>query len=253
MRVPTKVLLSFCLIIFLCAAAAGQNLGYYKQAAKLVASDGASGDLFGGSISVSGDTLAVGAPDQNSQTGAVYVFVKSKNSATQVAKLTASDGVPQDRFGTSVSISGNTIVAGVPDHTVGANQYQGAAYVFVEPSGGWTNMTETAELTASDGAVDDGFGQGVGISGNTIVAGAPSAAIGSNSNQGAAYVFIEPPNGWESMTQTAKLTASNGAAQDVLGFSVSVSANTIVAGAGVLAAVMAQPMCLSSQIAVGRT
>jgi len=231
MRVPTKVLLSCWLIIFLCAAASAQNLGYYKQAAKLVASDGASGDEFGVQISVDGNTLAVAAPGENSGVGAVYIFVKSNDGATQVAKLTASDGVAQENFGSSVSISGNTIVIGSADHSVGSNQSQGAAYVFVEPPSGWANMTQTAELTASDGAANDLFGSGIAIRGNTLVVGAPGATVGSNSEQGAAYVFVEPAGGWQNMLQTAKLTASNGAAQNALGASVSISSNALVAAA----------------------
>jgi hypothetical protein len=157
--------------------------------------------------------------------------VKTGNGGTQVAKLTASDGVAQDQFGYSVSISGNVIVVGAPDHAVGANQYQGATYIFVEPSGGWMDMTETAELTASDGVANGQLGRSLGISGNTVVAGAPYETVGANSEQGAVYLFVQPQNGWHNMTQTAKLTASNGTADGDLGFSVSISANTIVAGA----------------------
>ena len=91
---------------------------------------------------------------------------------------------------------------------------QGAAYVFTEPGSGWANMTQTAKLTASDGAADDRFGDSVSISGNTVVVGAPNATVGGNSGQGAAYVFTEPGSGWANMTQTAKLTASDGAADD---------------------------------------
>ena len=76
-----------------------------------------------------------------------------------------------DYFGSSVSISGNTVVVGAPDDTVGSNNQQGAAYVFTEPGSGWANMTQTAKLTASDGAAGDYFGHSVSISGNTVVVG----------------------------------------------------------------------------------
>ncbi len=132
---------------------------------------------------------------------------------TQTAKLTASDGAADDYFGTSVSISGNTVVVGAPDANVGSNNNQGAAYVFTESGSGWTNMTQTAKLTASDGAAGDYFGHSVSISGNTVVVGALDATVGSHSQQGAAYVFTEPGSGWANMTQTAKLTASDGAAE----------------------------------------
>ena len=150
---------------------------------------------------------------------------------TQTAKLTASDGAADDDFGDSVSISGNTVVVGAADATVGANSGQGAAYVFTEPGSGWANMTQTAKLTASDGAAGDDFGFSVSISGNTVVVGAPNATVGGNAGQGAAYVFTEPGSGWANMTQTAKLTASDGAAGDDFGYSVSISGNTVVVGA----------------------
>ena len=76
-------------------------------------------------------------------------------------------------FGDSVSISGNTVVVGAPDATIGSNSQQGAAYVFTESGSGWANMTQTAKLTASDGAAGDAFGISVSISGNTVVVGAP--------------------------------------------------------------------------------
>ena len=90
---------------------------------------------------------------------------------TQTAKLTASDGAAGDDFGSSVSISGNTVVVGARCHGR-RNSHQGAAYVFTEPGSGWANMTQTAKLTASDGAADDDFGYSVSISGNTVVVGA---------------------------------------------------------------------------------
>jgi len=97
-------------------------------------------------------------------------------------------------------------------------------------------MTQTAELTASDGAANDYLGLPVAISGDTIVAGVPFHKVGSNSKQGAAYVFVMPSSGWATaphpMTQTAELTASDGAAGDDLGGSVAISGSTVVAGAG---------------------
>ncbi|MGA2259786.1 MAG: IPT/TIG domain-containing protein, partial [Thermoguttaceae bacterium] len=198
------------------------------QTAKLTASDGAANNLFGYSVSISGNTVVVGA----NGAGAAYVFTEPaagwKNMA-QTAKLTASDGTG---IGWSVSISGNMVVTGARGATVGGNKNQGAAYVFTEPASGWKNMAQTAKLTASDGAANTVFGWSVSISGNTVVAGAPEATVNGNGNQGAAYVFTEPASGWAgNMTQTAKLTASDGAANNLFGDSVSISGNTVVVGA----------------------
>ena len=73
--------------------------------------------------------------------------------------------------------------------------------MFVKPAGGWASATETAKLTASDGAVNDNLGSSVALSGDTIVAGAPTRGPGV----GAAYVFVKPAGGWASTTETAEV------------------------------------------------
>jgi len=209
----------------------------WVQAADLTASDGQAGDNLGLAVSINDKTVAVGAPQAiingNVAQGAVYVFVEPSGgwaNMTQTAKLTASDGIANNFLGFSVSISGKTVVAGAPAATVGTNAEQGAVYVFVEPSGGWTDTMETAKLTASDGDSLDALGSSVSIDGSTVVAGAPQAVVETNAYQGAAYIFVEPKSGWASTTQTAKLTSSTGVAGDGLGTAVSISGNTAVAG-----------------------
>ena len=210
----------------------------WTQTAKLIAADGAAGDDFGSSVSISGNTLVVGANlatvGGNNSQGAAYVFTESGAAWTQTAKLTTSGGASYDEFGTSVSVSGNTVVVGA----VQASNFappspggKGAAYVFTEPASGWTSMTQTAKLTASSGAVGDYFGGAVSISGNTVAVGAANAAVGAKSQQGMAYVFVEPASGWASTTQTAELTASDGVGYDNFGNSLSISGNTVVVGA----------------------
>lgn len=207
------------------------------QLAKLSASDGTTGAWLGYSIAISGSTIVVGAPQatigSNTYQGAAYVFVEPKAgwmNMPQTAKLTASDGGPYNYFGDSVSIDGSTIVVGAMDATIGSNQGQGAAYVFVQPSGGWANGTETAKLTASDGGLDDFLGYSVSVSGSTVVVGEPHATVNSNFDQGAAYVYVEPSGGWVGSTETAKLT-SNGVTGDQFGQSVSINGSTIAIGA----------------------
>jgi len=143
----------------------------------------------------------------------------------QLAQFSASDGGPSDYFGTSIAVSGGTVV-------VGANNFDGGlgeAYVFVQPASGWGNMTQTAKLTASDGVSGgDGFGYSVAISGNTIVVGAPGHRA-RNGGRGAVYVFVEPSTGWQDMTETAELSASDEGSDD-FGQSVAISGNTLVVG-----------------------
>jgi hypothetical protein len=144
----------------------------------------------------------------------------------QQAELTASDGANGDYFGMAAAVSSNTIVIGAPSHTVGSNQSQGAAYVFVKGGEAWSQQ---AELAAPDGEAGDGFGNSVAISGSTIVVGTRChPASGPNCGQGAAYVFVESGGTW---SQQAELAAPDGEAGDRFGNSVAISGSTIVVGA----------------------
>ncbi|MBZ5589684.1 MAG: FG-GAP repeat protein [Acidobacteriia bacterium] len=216
------------------------------EAAALNPSDGASNDFFGYSVGVSGDgsTVVAGADGKdiagNPNQGAVYVFVKPGSgwsSATETAELIATDGTAGGLLGWSTAVSGDgsTVAAGARGTEFGPNVNQGKAYVFVRPGSGWVSGGEAAGLTASDGAENDYLGNAVAISsdGSTVVAGAFQKQIGTHVKQGATYVFAKPGSGWASGTETAKLTASDGAANDQLGCSVSVSGDgsTVVAGA----------------------
>jgi trimeric autotransporter adhesin len=208
--------------------------------AKLTAAGGAVDEFFGESVAISGRTIVVGAPShkvgKNAMQGTADVFTRPASgwsgSLTQKAQLTASDGQADDALGISVAISSNAIVAGADRHAVGKNADQGAGYVFVKPALGWTNATQTAELTAGNGAASEFFGEAVGVSGNTIVAGAPEHQVGKNAGQGAVYVFVMPASGWGgALSQKAELTASDGAKNEVLGRSLAVSGNVIATGA----------------------
>ena len=166
-----------------------QSGSTWSQQAELTASDGAAGDHLGYSVAVSGSTAIAGAPYHNSQQGAAYVFTQSGGTWSQQAELTASDGATEDNFGFSVAVSGSSALVGAPYHEVGSNSQQGAAYAFVQSGSTWTQQ---AELTSSDGAAGDNFGLSVAVSGTTAVAGAPDHMVGSNQDQGASYVFIQP-------------------------------------------------------------
>ncbi len=204
------------------------------QTAKLTASDGAVNNQFGFAVSIDGNTIAVGAHGDSKSRGAVYVFVEPSGGwtdMTETAKLTGSDSKSGDLLGRSVSISGGTVVAGAPQATVGTVKDQGAAYLFVEPFAGWVNATETAKLTAAGGVKWGQLGYSVGIDANTVVAGAPSPVPGKIASAGIVYLFEQPGSSWVSMTQTATLTGSDSKLGDRLGNFVSVSGNTVVAGA----------------------
>ena len=205
--------------------------GEWSEMAKLTASDGSRDDYFGYWVAVDGDTVVVGAyrdDDKGLQSGSVYVFVKPSSgwaSATETAKLTASDGERFDLFGRTVSVDGDTIVVGAYlDDDNGPES--GSAYVFVRPSTGWASTTQTAKLTASDGARIDRFGHSVAVEGETVVVGA-NWDDDDGTDSGSAYVFVKPSAGWTDTTETAKLTASDGAKADRFGHSVAVYGDTV--------------------------
>ncbi|HUU98333.1 MAG TPA: hypothetical protein VM487_21585, partial [Phycisphaerae bacterium] len=106
---------------------------------------------------------------------------------------------------------------------------EGAAYVFVKPPDGWTNMFQTAKFKAANPIRNEKFGAAVAISGDTIVIGDYNTP--GYEGIGAAYIFAEPPDGWVDATETAKLTASDGAGSDVFGLSVAIDGEVVVVGA----------------------
>jgi FG-GAP repeat len=194
----------------------------WTQQAKLTATDGAAADQFGISVAVSGDTAVVGAygdDDLGASSGSAYVFVRTGTSWSQQAKLNAADGAAIDEVGISVAVEGDTALVGAVFH-----EDRGAAYVFVRTGTSWSQQ---AELTASDAAQSDNFGNAVALSGNTAVIGAPNDSdLGAGS--GSVYVFERTGTSW---SQQAKLTAADGASTDFFGISVALSGTTAVVGA----------------------
>jgi hypothetical protein len=183
----------------------------WTQQAMLIGADQNAGDFFGGSVSLNGSTIVVGAYQKATSTGAAYVFVQSGSTWTQQAKLTASDATTGTQFGWSVAVSGGTALIG----TTGR-----AAYVFTQSGTTWT---QRQELFASDQTTSDQFGYSVALSGNTAFVGAPNKA----SRTGAVYVFTNSGT-W---SQLQKLTASDGAISDAFGISVAFSNTTAWIGA----------------------
>ncbi len=238
--------------------------GTWTQQAYLKASNTDARDWFGSAVAISGDTIVVGAPQEDSaaigiggdaaddtseDAGAAYVFVRSGTTWTQQAYLKASNTGAGDYFGTSVGISGDTIVVGARYEDSPASgidgfqgddqilfQGSGATYVFVRSGTAWTQQ---AYIKASNPGWGDMFGWSLAVSGDTVVVGAlheDSGALGVNGVQadetgrdsGAAYVFVRSGTAW---TQQAYLKASNAAANDSFGIAVAASGDTIVVGA----------------------
>jgi hypothetical protein len=160
----------------------------WTEQAKLMASDGEYDESFGNAVSIEGDTAIIGAYwdyyDYWVSKGSAYVFQRTGTTWTEESKLYASDGERSDRFGISVSISGNNAVIGA--HGDDDNgQYSGSAYVFVKSGTSWT---EEKKLKASDGSAWDYYGYSVGLSGGTALIGSPKDDD-KGSLSGSAYFY----------------------------------------------------------------
>ncbi len=216
-----------------------RNENGWTQQAKLLPDDGAVGDYFGYSVSISGDYAIVGAykdDDNGTDSGSAYIFQRTENGWIQMAKLLSEDGAAGDSFGRAVSISGDVVIVGADgDDDNGYNS--GSAYIFKKPMAGWSDITETAKLKASDGyghydpyvPAFDGFGYAVSISGEYAIVGTMAWRT-----SGTGYIFKEPTGGWANMTETAKLTPSDEGTPDSIcqfGHSVSISGDYAVVGA----------------------
>ncbi|SFE79874.1 FG-GAP repeat protein [Spirosoma endophyticum] len=170
--------------------------------------------------------------------GALYLFngqiwqsvtVSSANYVTPLS-FTATDGGSNSSFGAGVSIAGDYTIIGAPDAEIVNNGVtstdQGAAYIFTRSTHGWSQQVK---LVADDGAAGDHFGQAVAIYGDYAIVGAYQDDIGSNLNQGSVYIFIRNGTTW---TQQAKLTASDGSANDLFGSKVALYGDYAIVSGG---------------------
>lgn len=193
---------------------------------KLTGSGSIAADRFGGTVSLNGDYAVVGAPGTNSFQGAAYVFVRSGNDWVQQAQLSASDGAPNDWFGQSVSLSGNSALVGAPNADINGEVDRGAAYVFVRSGNLWTRQTRLTALTG--GGAGDAFAQSVSISGDHALIGAPFDFFdGGAFRTGSAYIFQRTGTSW---AEQAYLGAPAWI-DDLFGYSVSLSGDYAIVGA----------------------
>jgi hypothetical protein len=239
--------------------------GVWTEQAKLMAFDGAEIDYLGHSVAIDGDTAIVGAPDwtEYTQPGSTYVFTRTADVWTQQAKLEVAGIQAGHKFGHEVTLDDDTVIIGA--FGVGPD-YSGAAYVFTRTNGAWT---EQAKLETSHGAVNDYFGFGVVLEGDTAIIGAPRDETNGDSS-GSAYVFTrtdgvspawfgkivdldgntaligspyDDDNGhWSGSAyvfirvgsvwvEQSKMLASDGAADDGFGFALGLDGDTAIIGA----------------------
>lgn len=165
----------------------------WTQEAKLVALDPAYHDYFGRAVSVSGDTVIVGAKgddEKGTDAGAAYLFERDTLGAwQQVKKLMPSSLTPGDEFGYAVGIDMRRAIAGawLGDGTAGT---AGAAFRYGRGTAGWGF---SLKLIANNGAYGDGFGASVSLSGACAMVGAPNRDVSGATNVGASYIYCTPP------------------------------------------------------------
>lgn len=208
----------------------GSNQWGFVQ--RLTASDGAEDDEFGNAVSIDGDTIVIGAHDDNdrgSDSGSAYVFVRGETNWVQIRKLTAADGSSDDEFGYSVGIHGDTLVVGARDHNASGGD-SGAAYVFERNQGGSNNWGQVKKLLHHNASSDDHFGTSVAIERDLIVVGSPSDNA-TDTDSGSAYIFGRHQGGSNQWGQVKMLLASDGSASDRFGRSVGVDGDNVVVGA----------------------
>jgi hypothetical protein len=196
---------------------------FWKEQAKLVASDGAAEDLFGWPVSISGDYAIVGAMGDDDIKGSAYIFKREGTSWKQEAKLVALDGAAHDQFGWPVSISGDYTIIGA-DNDDDKGNCSGSAYIFKRDGTSWS---QEAKLVASDGEEWDFFGNSVSISGDSAIVGANCDDV-NGYDSGSAYIFRREGTSWK---QEAKIVASDGVAGDNFGDPVSIIGDLAIVGA----------------------
>lgn len=219
------------------------STGQWSEIQKLTASDREAADLFGYSVSISGNYAIIGtnAEDENvfgndslNNAGAAYIFKRnSVGKWKEQRKLTASDREAGDLFGLSVSIHGDYSIVGAPveeEDTSDANTFTlaGSAYIYkLDEACNWHEMQK---IVASDRDSNSYFGFSTDIYGNHAIVGSPIKGVsGVDSMKGAAYIFrMENSSNW---VEQQKLTAFNRDSVDLFGISVSLTEHYAMAGA----------------------
>jgi len=186
----------------------------WQQHPVLAADNASANDYFGWSVAINeaADTIVIGAKGTDSGAGSAYVFTLSGGQWSQAAELVASDRSDGDAFGTSVAISGQTVIVGAP--------VKYAAYVFSPGSEGWSEDQKLSSVSMY-------FGASVSIDEDTVVVGAPYDGT-FPLFYGAAFVYEKQAEEW---VETQKLTAGDPEPSARLGEGVAIRGTTIVLSA----------------------
>ena len=214
-----------------CAYVFVKTNGEWVQQAKLLASDGATGDKFGTAVAISGDYIVVGAPNATvsgfAVQGAAYVFIRSGNSWTQQSKLVAADGNGQAGFGTSVATTGSVAVVGAPYDAIFGNLEEGASYVYNRTGTAWSQVQKILLNLPADYAH---FGVSIAMNPSMLVIGVPNAKNSFNYRFGSGFVYLPSGATWSYLGNTEYNGSMFGPVNVGSGQLVRVSGNEITLG-----------------------
>jgi len=184
----------------------------------------------GAAVAIDGELAVVGAPYEDTEwgqnTGVAIVYERTGARWTEMARLAPNVLQANDRFGSTVAVSGTIIAIGAPyDDVSGSGVDAGSVYLFERTGQSWALRQV---VRGNDTAAGDLFGTALSLRGGTMAVGAPFDDGLFGVNYGATYVFTSTGGAW---SQAAKLVAQDGAAQDAFGTSVAiVNSNRIVIG-----------------------
>lgn len=209
----------------------------WHQTQKLVASDGADNDQFGSTVDINDNRLIVGAfqdDDAGEQSGSAYVYHYEGDAWVQEQKLTATDAMAWDKFGTSVTIAGSNVLVGAPYDSLNDDETTtGSAYFFHHNGTTWEEVQKLSDNTVTNHSY---IGHSVALLGNNAIVGGYGANTGPNFyGSGGAYIYqfdtTDPnyPNGMYELKQ--KLHPSDGVRGERFGFSVDIISNYAIVGA----------------------
>jgi hypothetical protein len=203
---------------------------HWLQQAKLLPPAGASGDRFGYSVALDGNTLLIGAPGSDvvlggNDRGAAHVFVRNAGSWSLQATLLPSDPANDDEFGRAVAVAGNYALVGAPFNSAASTQ-QGAAYVFLRNGASWSQQVRLLRPGSTHGF--EQFGSAVALTPDTAVVGAPLADGMAQGDQGQAVVYTRTAAVW---SEADVLVSADGKAGDHFGHAVAISGTRIAVGA----------------------
>jgi len=202
---------------------------------RILPPDASSLQQFGASLSLDGDTLAIGSEgddDRGQESGSVYIHQRNlggTNAWGQVIKLRAPDGLAGDRFSSGLGLSGDTLVVGAGGDD-SAFVDSGSAYVFERNFGGTSAWGMVKKILPTNDSEQGQFGRAVAIARDVIVVGAP-LDDNRGSASGSASIFGRNVGGTNNWGLVIELAPADGMPDDQFGSAVTIDGGTIMVGA----------------------